>query len=389
MKLSNYSKEYISFLSRHYSNPKRPLLPKTLHQWAYQSLSRAYQMASSHPYEVSVRSSIPKPSMYKSSSLSSQIRTHIESQLHSEVVYSFSLQERYIHIHWVLSERHPRPTAELEKRVRCIMMWCFLLHSFSPRECVRKLDVYLYMTTLQKQLPLSRNEVLSEIHVNTAFTTSCPKDAEIILYRKEEWFKVLIHETFHTFGLDFSGADCQHVHRCIASLFPVKSNINAYEAYTECWAEIWNCWFCSFWETHGFPGFLSKSQMYLLAERRHSFLQLVKVLHFMGLQYRDLTKKPSSYREKTNVFAYYVLKTILLSSPSSFVQWCKTHNGHTFVAFHCTHRNMVEFCHYLREHADSRSMLEGVREAERLWSSLSSVNHHASRTLRMTACELG
>ena len=65
--------------------------------------------------------------------------------------------------------------------------------------------VFIYSTELTKNLPNSNIDILDQIHVNTAFTYSCIEQSnEIVIFRKEEWLKVLIHESFHNFGLDFS-----------------------------------------------------------------------------------------------------------------------------------------------------------------------------------------
>ena len=48
-------------------------------------------------------------------------------------------------------------------------------------------------------------KVLDQDNCNTAVTYACAIKGECLIYRKEEWFKVLIHETMHALCLDFSG----------------------------------------------------------------------------------------------------------------------------------------------------------------------------------------
>ena len=173
------------------------------------------------------------------------------------------------------------------------------------------------MTSLKKELPKSENIILEQTHVNTAYTTVCPKDSEIIIYRKEEWFKVFIHESFHNFALDFSGMDTKEVHENILNLFQVNSEVNLFESYTEFWAEIINAIFCSFLLIHDkndVNGFLKNVEYFVNMEINFSFFQMVKALNHMGLKYEDIVgKKNEKYKENTNVLAYYVIKTILLN----------------------------------------------------------------------------
>ena len=122
------------------------------------------------------------------------------------------------------------------------------------------------------------------MNVNTAFTTTCPSDSEIVVFRKEEWFKAFMHETIHNFGLDFSNMNNEMVNTYILDIFKVRSKVNLFEAYTEFWAEIMNALFCSFFllkDKNNISEFLSNSEFFLNFERTYSFFQLIKILDFM------------------------------------------------------------------------------------------------------------
>ena len=90
------------------------------------------------------------------------------------------------------------------KYVDTIIMWLYILNEYGSKKCSTTFTIFLYLTSLEKKLPTSNIDILDQINVNTAFTSTCPSDSEIVIFRKEEWFKVFIHETFHSFGLDFS-----------------------------------------------------------------------------------------------------------------------------------------------------------------------------------------
>jgi hypothetical protein len=103
---------------------------------------------------------------------------------------------------------------------------------------VQNLTIYIYLTQEKKRLPNDPNAVLGRENANTAFTTSCTSDTEIHLYREEEWFKVFIHETIHSYGLDFSTMNNSSANAQIRKIFGVSSDVRLYESYTEYWAEI-------------------------------------------------------------------------------------------------------------------------------------------------------
>jgi hypothetical protein len=280
-----------------------------------------------------------------------------------------------------------------------VLTWIGFLHRFhSFRPCSEHLRIYMYLTDFCKVLPRERGEVLDQEHVNTAFTRSCQKNNEIVLFRREEWFKVLMHESFHSFGLDFSEITVEEAQRTcnrhIRSMFPVASEVKLYEAYTEFWAEMLHCCFQSFFYVGGGGGsggsggsgtmvrdILDYGELAVHVERLYSVFQLVKVLHFMGLTYQDLVgsdgghggeavDKRRRYSEKTNVLAYYVLKNVLLQDYNDFLRWCHAHNSPSIMQFHVTPAHIEAFCVYIRKHYRSASLLEDVACTETLWQAM-------------------
>jgi hypothetical protein len=280
----------------------------------------------------------------------------------------------------------------------------FMLNEYSPKKCSKNLIIYLYFTSLQKQLPTSSLHILDQHNVNTAFTSTCPINSEIVIFRKEEWFKVFIHETFHNFALDFSDMPVDECHKKILSIFKVKSSVNLYESYTEFWAEIINALFCSFLlleNKEDYKEFLLLSEFFINFEKTYSFFQLVKILKFMGLNYEDLytNKEPSItlrnnlYKEKTNVLSYYVIKLILLNNYQDFLLWCEKHNI-SLLSFKKTNKNQMDFCNFIEKFYKSSSMLEGIHNTKHFINNHPDLKKNNNKmnyiinNLRMTLCEM-
>ena len=108
------------------------------------------------------------------------------------------------------------------------------------------MNVTIYLTPFKKILPENNTTVLSAEHVNTAFTFACEPEGEITIFREEEWFKVFLHESFHSYGLDFALSESTILRKTIEKVFHIKSDFNVNEAYTETWARIINCALFSF-----------------------------------------------------------------------------------------------------------------------------------------------
>jgi hypothetical protein len=350
-------------------------------------------------------SQISKPKFFNSNSFPERVRRHIDDKALLEYSYTFSLFSREIKIIFIIEEAGN--IKEYNKYVDAIIMWLYMLNMYASNKCSKKITIYLYFTKLEKKLPSSNISILDQHNVNTAFTRTCPKDSEIVVFRKEEWFKVLIHETFHNFGLDFSDMNNTSCHNYILSLFPVNSEVNLYEAYTEFWAEIINSLFCSFFilkNKNDINEFMKNVEYFINFERTYSFFQLVKTLNFMGLTYNDLYSKSSKssimrdnlYKEDSNVLSYYIIKTILINNYQDFIYWCKKHNS-SLLQFKKTTTSQTDLCKFIEKKYRTKQMLQNVKSTELFMKRFKESNntnkideiYYLLTNMRMSICELG
>lgn len=414
MELSKKSKQLLLFFTKHHdlNYMKHTTKTKRILTQLYQSIYEAYEYVNTN---ISFRTTfkqiqsarqITKPKIFNDSNFPQNVVAHINEHMVAEIKYAFSLYERNIHIYFIVEDAHfQREIDTYNKYAQTIAIWLHVLNQYSSKKCAKTLTVYLYFTSLGKQLPPSNVHILDENNVNTAFTTTCPVISEIVIFRREEWFKVFIHETFHNFGLDFSAMNCDHLHLRIMNIFDIHTQtMCAYETYTEFWANIINTLFCSFFalkNKKNVHAFLENSEIYIHYEREFCLFQMVKTLDFMGLKYTDLYSTSSLsrqlrenlYKEKTAVFSYFVLKTILLNNYQGFLDWCNTHNS-PILDFNKTYETQQSFFEFIQKNYKTRSMLTGVKEVETLLAKCKKNTHHKDhkeiqKIMRMTICELG
>jgi hypothetical protein len=348
-------------------------------------------------------SEITKPRNFNATSFPEIVRHHIDKSMMSEICYSFSLYERKIKVHFITETNDIEvKIAVYNKYLNAVAMWLYILNIYSSKECSKNITIYFYLTSLEKVLPKSNIFILDQINVNTAFTTTCPVDSEIVVFRKEEWFKVFIHETFHNFGLDFSMMNNNYVNKCILDIFKVNSEVNSYEAYTEFWAEIINALFCSFYalkDINDMNSFLSNSELFINFEITYSLFQLTKTLDFMGISYNDLFSnskqsvilRENLYKEKTNVLSYYVIKTILLNNYQGFLTWCNSNNL-SLLNFKKTTGNLNEFCLFIQKNYKKKDLLNNIDQTHLFLSKIQRKKENYKyilSNLRMSICELG
>ena len=95
-------------------------------------------------------------------------------------------------------------------------------------------------------IPFEKNEPTHSIdseHVNSVYRN----DGEIVIFRKEEWFKVFIHECFHLFCLDVNEVNIDFK-KIFSVLFFIKSDCDFlfFESLVEFWAKTINIAIVSF-----------------------------------------------------------------------------------------------------------------------------------------------
>ena len=365
---------------------------------------------------------IPMPQTFAPNSFPSQVREWINH--HTLYLIEFSCHWIGRQIKLVFLTEHSnldQQTMALYNRyAEYMLVWLYILDQYASRNCASELTTYVYHTSLVKMLPQTAVQVLDENHVNTAFTTTCPSVSEIVIFRKEEWFKVFIHETFHNFGMDFSDMDQTDANERILGLFPVDSEVRLYEAYCEFWARTMNALFCAWTRTHpltktrtnhtsvndALDEFLTNTEFFISLERIYSFFQMVKVLDFMDLEYSFMYSKAKGaqairnalYKENTSVLSYYIITLILMNNYQLFLQWCITNNDGKLIQFKKDQQNVQHFCDFIESKYRSKSLLEGIHCTERLLSmvrrTIRTNKKHKDLAyllvnLRMTICELG
>jgi hypothetical protein len=342
-----------------------------------------------------------------------------------------------------------------------IYIWLKVLSKYSSVECGKNLECFIYLTPFKRKLPScsgfetstnmyhytdspenendnednndndndndnenmngagdKNDRVIGASHVNGGLSNICQIDGRILVYRKEEWFKVLIHESMHNYGMDFSDIDLLMANKKLHSIFSIQTDIKIFESYCETWARVMNVFFESYFEMnrhsrtlftplttrkkfihkqhkehkqhfvslkigHGHgnvdKGVVDKKQRFLNTfydniqhESVFSIFQCVKVLNFMGLDYNiisncnyenySIVKK--LYKEQTNVFAYYIIVAILIGNFNNFILWCIDNNTNLF-NFKKTNAAIESFVIFISKNYKNNELLNMIVSLEK------------------------
>jgi len=418
MNITNESRQLMSFFVEHeclmpikQTNKTRTIF-KNIYKEIYSGVSYIQNIKSkmgSLFYKIKIDpinnvSQIPKPKTFSPYDFPSQIRKHIDKYSMSSYTYSFNLFERDISIYFLSENVNPEKSIGVyNSYVEYMLVWLYIVNKYASKQCSPNLNIFVYHTNLLKTLPNSNIEVLDRIHANTAFTRTCPKKSEIVVFRKEEWFKVFIHETIHNFGLDFSDMDITNGNNKILNIFPVNTDVKLYESYTEFWARLMNTLFCGYISMNdktNVEEFLSNTELFINFEYVYSIFQMIKVLNFMGLSYAMLYDKninsdkirKTLYKENTPILAYYILTTILFTNYQDFLLWCDTNNK-SLLQFKKTQVNLGRFCNFIENKYNTNNLLNGIQCVEQFLLKMTKnkikKTDYLLRNLRMTICEFG
>ena len=318
------------------NNSKIDLIFKSIYQQLIVAHNKVSIISDPILKEIDTYHKLSNFSQINSSFVNDTIKEYIKSNIVYEIIYKRILSSgQTVIIYFAIPDisKSIEFSNYINKYVKIIFTWLEFIYPYSQKKCANKLEIFIYLTPFEKKLP-ENGDIIGPNHVNTAYTTSCNSDGFIIIYRNEEWFKVLIHECFHILGLDFSGNIKREYVDELRNFFPINSDYNLYEAYTETWAEILNCCFLAFNNTDNIQDFTSNVHYYLYIESVFSLFQLVKILNYMNLNYEDLysmdeasvNKRLYFYKEGSNVFSYYIATSIFLFFHTKFLLWCNDNN---------------------------------------------------------------
>lgn len=333
--------------------------------------------------DIKSKKGLALPSTYSNDYFPQEIRKVIETKTVNKILYYCVLNERKITLTF-FTFKNETNFAIYDKYAKQVFMLIAILTHYSSSECSKSLNIFIYLTDFKRIIPDNNYTILGSYNVNGGFTTTCDKNSEIVVYRKEEWFKVLIHEAFHNLGLDFSKMNTNQFHSKIKQLFPINSKFNIFESYCEFWARILNSAFCSYNvidnknDKDAFKTFLD---FFIQIERLFSLFQCNKILKFLGISYQNLYEtdngshiaRENLYKETTNVFAYYIVTAFLLDNYVNVMNWCNKNNLSCF-KFNNSQRNLDLFY----------NLIENSYKRNEFLKNLMCVSNYASKLNKKT-----
>ena len=199
----------------------------------------------------------------------------------------------------------------------------------------KDINLEIWLSNKKKNLPPPRKiKYLGAKEVNSGCNTFNGYENRVSLWRKEELPKVLIHELVHSLNLEKYG-NYREIQEFVYNNFDIKRNnhFNMFENYVEIIAEILNI--CLTMIENGKKDLKTFNRL-LNLECKHCLFQVGKILNYYGYKkwedfyrrggFNGEDNKTNKYLQKSNIFSYFVLRSLIMFNINDFIELCKRYN---------------------------------------------------------------
>lgn len=233
------------------------------------------------------------------------------------------------HFHYQTIDIYFKTNKKIIKKIPSKIIYIFLLiltlkDLFNRSKAHQKIIFYdLYD---KKSLPSKLNDFIDQENCNSAFCSveyHQHINGPIVLFRNEECLKVIIHELIHGNFIDYNiihGKGTKEISSQICTKYPILLN----EGFTETFASLLHMMFISH---------ITKINIKTVFENEviHTLYIMNKLLHYYKVnKIEDILVNygcVKEFKQKTNVFSYYIIKTINYLHINSFLNMMKQNSN--------------------------------------------------------------
>jgi hypothetical protein len=308
------------------------------------------------------------------------------------IVYKLPYKNKIININFIeYSKISQSYLSNLDKIVKNMLAQIYLVsHLVTNRWCSNEgIDVIIFMTPYKRKLEKKLGAILGTKNANGGFCYGCKFKGEIIVYRKEEFFKVFSHELIHNFGVDthmwefmaaakVNNSKEYKIYNKFLDNYSLnrENDLVPQEALVEFWGIFLNTTIYSYVYSNNCYLSTHREKLQIFKEMfkkiiefeiTHSLLQTTKILQHNNISYLDIlsSDKEIDYREKTHILSYYMLKLFLLYNYSAFINTNITTSKGNSIYFHNSLVNMEHFFNYINSISKSKSLIENLKDMEK------------------------
>lgn len=266
------------------------------------------------------------------------IQNNIEKNLHYINIYQYS-NIKIIAIKDSLDS--------IYNYIKQLIIFIMVMLSFTNNQN-KTIEIKIFLTDAKKKInPNYKYLGIDEVNTGSTYRGDC---SSVLIWRKEEAYKVILHELCHCLSFDFELPDNLEIKiRDMFPQIPKNNEIRVYEAYVEMWGLIIHMNLLSSKLN------INIDEIYL-HECCFSLIQVAKILKHFGFtnwnQFYNNTNYKSNYQQRSSILSYYIIKTSFLFNLDYFLKWCQTNNlEYPYINFNNSSKtiyhsyiNLIQYC---------------------------------------------
>lgn len=318
--------------------------------------------------KIQVKQSQTKLSRFNFELSSLFVNTEIQTLIYNDIDFVETIEVQINHTifivklftstKWAELYKHKQHEMRVKKMIDALAITLGMSQWSSCNLRNKQIIINLFDIEKPKQF-IPYNRIIEPINVNSAYTVPCKYggyELEVVIFRNEEWDKVLFHELIHLYSYDI-GSNDKRMNNRLSRIFNINCDFKLTEAYSEFWARIlWSLWRSN--------GDLNKFVIEIDKQQNWSIHQGVIVLTNTGIidnvLDKDLRNKrivANVYKENTAAFSYYVISGFMMSDWKNVIYWCYKTNKIPF-KFNSTLKNINSFISLIREIVKDDAILD-------------------------------
>ena len=231
--------------------------------------------------------------------ISLDIKLYVENNINNCFIYMFEHLNLYIFNNDKIFDNTIRD--KLVLNIYRITKW---IYNLNP---IKKITLYYLDTIIDKRIIKDINYLCSQ-NINSGLSTT----EYIMIWRREEVLKVLIHELIHYLNIDLKhNTQLEKIIDYPIGIFNYPILIN--ETITELQAQLFNILYILISDNINSPisDIIKLFKIFYNLEQIFSWYQFTKIMNYFSINSFDIESIKENFNQSTNVYSYFILKSIL------------------------------------------------------------------------------
>ena len=296
-----------------------------------------------------------------------KIVDYINEKIKYKYVISYNYKNNIIYIEYYTAKKS-KNTDLFKKIVKRVIFMMIISNTY------KSLNIEIYDTPFKKEFHCNNHKKcgkLSHNNVNSGLSYL----NNIVIFRKEEMLKLLVHELIHALDIDNKYETLKDKQKILELYNINNSNLLINESYVETWAIIINVFLVIYEKkiNKTEENKINLFKKYIKKELIHSYQQCSKLCIFYNIDdFNKIYRKNENsieYVDGVNTFSYHIIKTINLNNINNFIKnfsdnvyvLPKRYNFNRYILFIIKYnKTIIEKINYIIYHRKQIKNLEGL-----------------------------